>query len=233
MTSEEDNVVGFKTLKIHATRLQMTQILDWLELMGIEYDEIEDGMPKDFEELKNPDFDSFVAFDIETSGTFGVDNGDGPAEITEIGAVKVINGKIVATEDWLCNPGRKIVPRISKLTHITDEMVKNEPPVSEIIQKFKDFSGDLPLLGHNIKASDLHYISRAAKKAGVDFSNSFFDTYLLSKKFKAAMSWENVKLEYLSDYFGISQPDAHRAYCDAQANVDVYFKLRELSEKNI
>ena len=224
----DDTVIGYKILKINGTRRQMDQILEQLELMGMEYDELEDGMPGTFTELDAPNFDTFVCFDIETSGTFGAANGDEPGEITEIGAVKVINGEIVDKQDWLCNPGRKITPRIEKLTHITNEMVANEPPVAEVIRAFADYAGDMPLVGHNIKSSDLGYIGRAAKRAGVAMSNPFFDTYRYAKKFKAAQGWENVKLEYLSEQFGISQPDAHRALCDAEANVGVYFKLKEM-----
>ena len=36
-------------------------------------------------------------------------------------------------------------------------------------------------------------------------------------------------LDYLTKIFGIEQEEAHRAYCDAEANVGVYFKLKELS----
>ena len=72
------------------------------------------------------DFDSFVAFDIEHTGTFGIDNGDAEAEIIEIGAVKVVDGNIVDRFDMLANPGRTIVPRIARLTHITDDML-SEP----------------------------------------------------------------------------------------------------------
>ena len=43
---------------------------------------------------------------------------------------------------------------------------------------------------------------------------------------KNAMGWKTVKQEYLSQQFGISQPDAHRAWCDAEANAGVYFKLK-------
>ena len=67
----------------------------------------------------------------------------------------------------LCNSGRKIVPRISRLTHVTDEMVANEPSVSEIIKRFAKYACDLPLVGYNIKSSDLHYIPKASNKAGV------------------------------------------------------------------
>ena len=218
---DDDKVIGFKTLKIYSTQKQMAQLINQLEMMGIEYEELEDGMPVEQVELKVPDFDSFIVFDIETSGTYGVANGDLPAEITEIGAVKVINGTIVDRVDWLCNPGRKIVPRIAQLTNITDEMVATEPPVSEIIKKFVDYVGDLPVVGHNIRSSDLHYISRAAKKAGIAFSNPFFDTYLYAKQFKETKGWSNVKLEYLSDYYGSEQSSAHRAYCDAEANAQI------------
>ena len=72
---------------------------------------------------------------------------------------------------------------------------------------------------------------KVVEKAGVAMENPFFDTYLYAKRFKDKNNWENVKLEYLSDYYGIEQQSAHRAYCDAEANVHVYFKLKEESEK--
>lgn len=225
---EDDKVIGYKILKINGTRRQITQIIDQLELMGLDFDEIEDGMPKELEELSAPDFDSFVAFDIETSGTFGAAYEDSPSEITEIGAVKVVNGKITERKDWLCNPGRKIVPRIAKLTGITDDMVKNKPSVGETIREFVKFIDGFNIVGHNIKNSDLHYIVKAANREGVVINSAFFDTYLYAKKFKEQNNWENVKLEYLSQKFEIEQNEAHRAWCDAEANVGVYFKLKEL-----
>ena len=226
---DEDRVVGYKTLKIFGTRRQMAQLLEQMELMGVEYEELEDGMPGELAELTVPDFDSFVAFDIETTGTFGAAGGDAPAEITEIGAVKVVNGEIVAREDWLCNPGRRITPMVSRITHITDDMVADKPPVSGIIRAFAEFTGDLPLVGHNIKSSDLHYITRAANRAGVRLENRFFDTYRYAKRFQLAQGWPNVKLETLAQLFGIEQSEAHRAWCDAEANVGVFFKLKEMN----
>ena len=225
---EQDNVVGWQTMKIHGTRRQMQMLRDQLELMGMEFEILEDGMPGALEELLVPNFDSFVAFDIETSGTFGAAKGDAPAEITEIGAVKVENGKVVSRFSSLCNPGRKITPIATKVTHITDAMVLSEPPVEAVIRQFAEFAGDSILVGHNIKSSDLHYITTAANRAGVAFENKFFDTYLYAKTLKDLQGWENVKLEYLSKVFGITQNEAHRAWCDAEANVGVYFKLKEL-----
>ena len=225
---EEDHVIGYQTIKVYGTRRQMQMLRDQLEIMGMEFEILEDGMPGNLEELTVPDFDSFVAFDIETSGTYGAAKGDAPSEITEIGAVKVENGKIVSRFTSLCNPGRKITPIATKVTGITDAMVLSEPPVDVVIRQFAEFVGDSILVGHNIKSSDLHYITTAANRAGVAFENKFFDTYLYAKTLKEHYSWENVKLEYLSKKFGITQNEAHRAWCDAEANVGVYFRLKEL-----
>ena len=224
----EDKREGYKVVRLCGNVDKINQAMEFLSLLGLDIEEIEDGMPQDMKELKVPNFDSFVAFDIETSGTFGISNGDGPAEITEIGAVKVENGIITDRFSQLINPKRKIVPRISKLTHITDEMVANEPYIDEVIRNFKEFTDGYVLVGHNIKYSDLNYIQRDAAKYGVVLENEFFDTYLYAKTLKEKYGWECVKLEYLSKQFELKQAEAHRAWCDAEANVGVYFKLKEL-----
>lgn len=226
--TSSDGVVGYKILRITANEHQMLQLMSQMELMGLDVEELEDGMPRAMEETTTADFESFVAFDIEHTGTFGIASGDAEAEIIEIGAVKVVNGVITEKFDELCNPGRKIVPRIAKLTNITDEMVKDKPSVDEIIRKFKEFVGDSVLVGHNIKSCDIPHITRAAKRAGIAFENAYLDTRPLAKKHQASCGWENIKLTTLSAYFGITQNEAHRAWCDAEANAQVYLKLKNL-----
>lgn len=198
-------------------------------MLGVDCDILEDERPQPMPERTEPDFDSFVCFDLETSGTYGAANGDAPAEITEIGAARVVNGEITETFSQLVNPGRKIVPRIARITHITDEMVADQPGPEEAVRRFADFAGDSILVGHNIRQSDLHYIAAAARRAGIRLENPFFDTYRFARALKDAQGWENVKLEYLSRILGIAQPDAHRAWCDAQANAQLYVRLRELA----
>ena len=224
----DNNVLGYKVLKITATEDQMASLMNQLEMMGLEVEEIEDGMPKVMEELLTPEFDSFVAFDIETTGSYGASNGDGEAQITEIGAVKVVNGEVVAKFDQLANPGRKITSMVYKITHITDDMLVDKPPVSEVIKMFREFVGDSILVGHNIKSSDLRYITKAANKAGVHFDGAFLDTYLLAKKYKDEMGWEKVNLPYLAQYYGFEHKEAHRAWSDAEVNAEVYFELQKL-----
>lgn len=97
----EDRRIGYRVLKLTGTADQMLQAQELLELAGITWEEVEDGMPQPMQERTRPDFDSFVAFDIETTGTYGAANGDAPAEITEIGAVRVVNGRITARfSEW-------------------------------------------------------------------------------------------------------------------------------------
>lgn len=226
----EKNAIGYKVLKITATEDQMAIIMDQLEMLGVEVEELEDGMPKTMEELTVPNFESFVVFDIETTGTNGAASGDGEAKITEIGAVRVVNGEVVEKFDELANPGRKIVPRIARLTHITDEMVADKPPVDEVIKMFHDFVGNSIVVGHNIKSSDLRYITKAADKAGVHFDNQFLDTYVLAKKYKEQMNWEKLNLSYLSSLYGFEHQEVHRAWSDAEVNAKIYFVLKELFE---
>jgi DNA polymerase III alpha subunit (gram-positive type) len=99
-----------------------------------------------------------------------------------------------------------------------------------VIRQFAAFVQGLPLVGHNIRSSDLHYITKAANHAGIALENPFFDTCLYAKRFKAQNRWESVKLEYLSNQFGIEQNEAHRAWCDAEANVGVFFALKKLGK---
>ena len=224
----DKNAIGYKVLKITATEDQMAAIMDQLELMAMEVEEIEDGMPKPMDELTVPNFDSFVVFDIETTGTNGAASGDGEAKITEIGAVRVVNGEVVEKFDELANPGRKIVPRIARLTHITDDMVADKPSVDEVIKMFHEFVGNSIVVGHNIKSSDLRYITKAADKAGIHFDNQFLDTYILAKQFKEEMNWEKLNLSYLSSYYGFEHQEVHRAWSDAEVNAKIYFKLKKI-----
>ena len=80
---------------------------------------------------------------------------------------------------------------------------------------------------HNIKGCDIPHIVRSAKRAGVAFENEFFDTVQMAKQLKEQNGWKDIKLETLSAYYGVEQEEAHRAWCDAEANAQVFLKMRE------
>ena len=66
--------------------------------------------------------DSFVVFDLETTGFSPTRN-----RIIEIGAVKVEKGKITDRFSTFVNPEVAIPPRITDVTSITDDMVSDAP----------------------------------------------------------------------------------------------------------
>lgn len=134
--------IGYKVIKINGTAKRVRAMLDQLSMMapGQGSSRTECRVTRAPHAL--PDFDDFVAVDIETSGSLGTSLGDGRPEITEIGAVKVRGGKITDRFSELCNPGRSIVPVVAELTGITDEMVADKPPVSEVMRRFMEFAGN-------------------------------------------------------------------------------------------
>ncbi len=64
------------------------------------------------------------------------------------------------------------------------------------------------LVRHNIKECDIPHITRAARKAGINFGNSFLDTKPLAASIKGTKSWSDVKLTTSSAYYGITQNEA-------------------------
>ncbi len=87
----------------------------------------------------------YVVVDIETTG--GWTSGD---RITEIGAVKMRNHEVI--EEWhsLINPQRSIPSNITRLTGITNDMVRGAPVFAEIADTFMAFMGDAIFVAHNV-----------------------------------------------------------------------------------
>ena len=225
---DEDKVTGYKVIRAEGTRDQFARLYALMGMAGMRCTEEEDGMPGDMQELLLPDFDSFVCFDLESSGSLGNGRGDGPAEIIEIGAVRVQDGMITDRFSTLVNPGRKIVPRVAKLTGITDDMVRGKPTVGQAVRAFAAFAGDSILVGHNIRSCDIPMIVSAGKKEGIAFENAYFDTYLFAEANREGRDWQGLGLEALAHSYGIEMSDAHRAWCDAEANAQLYLAMRNL-----
>ncbi len=162
---------------------------------------------------------SIVALDIETTGLdFQKD------AITEIGAVR-FNGHRVEDE-WttLVNPNRPIPPMITNLTGITNEMVRNAPPIHSIIHELADFVGDAPVLGHSVRF-DLSFLQRS----NILLNNEFLDTYELASVLMPTATRYN--LGGLASQLGILLPATHRALDDARCTHALYVDLYEKALK--
>ncbi|MGN0365820.1 MAG: PolC-type DNA polymerase III [Suilimivivens sp.] len=162
---------------------------------------------------------NYTAIDIETTGL-----NPKTEKIIEMGAVRVREGKIVDRYERLVCPGRKLEERITSLTGISDEMLKNAPPPEEVLPELLAFIGEDILLGHHL-IFDYSFIKRAAVNLRLldEKSNGMgIDTLKIARHF--LMDLESRSLESLCRYFKISHK-AHRAINDAEATVLLYQKL--------
>lgn len=165
-------------------------------------------------------FRSFVCLDFETTGLSGKTD-----KVTEIGAVKVIDGQVVQRFSTLVNPGRPIPPRVVALTGISNDMVEDHPRIHELLPLFMGFLGELPLVCHNAKF-DCKFLERDLALMGRYIDNPVADTLQIAKLVCPGLP--SYKLSYLTEHFSIPLRDAHRAWCDAEATARLYLHLQEL-----
>ncbi len=161
----------------------------------------------------------YVCVDVETTGL-----NPKVEKIIEIGAVKVINGEITERFQSFLYPGRELEPRIVALTGITDEMLSDAPAGKEVMPAFKEFCGELPIIGHNL-SFDYAFIKRAMVNEKLKFEKTGIDTLKIARKYLSQL--ESRSLEFLCKYFAITHT-AHRALGDAEATSILYNKLCEL-----
>ena len=168
----------------------------------------------------------FVVFDLETTGLSAESD-----KITEIGAVKIENGKITDRFSGFVNPERPIPQKIVELTSITDEMVANAPKIDEILPEFFEFCKGCVLVAHNA-AFDTSFIKNAACDLGIDYNFSHLDTLMLARALYPELS--NHRLSTLNKHLGVPLLHHHRAVDDAKATADIFIKmLSELENRGI
>lgn len=164
---------------------------------------------------------SFIAVDTETTGLdFDLCN------IIEIGAVKVENGQITDSFKSLIKVDEKLSPFIVHLTGITDEMLTDAPPLSDVIADFDAFVGDSILLAHNA-AFDMNFLYTAYERAlGKPLSNDYVDTLRVARR--ALPQLQHRTLPDLCEVFEVVNEGEHRAYGDALATVQCYLRMRDI-----
>ena len=150
---------------------------------------------------------TFVVVDIETTGLcFDAD------EIIEIGAVKMVNNKIVDRFNTFVKPTKPVPANIISLTGITNDMVKSAPPIEEALVSFMEFLGDGIFVAHNAQF-DSGFIRREALKQQLQFNNKVLDTLALSRIIFSEL--KNHRLDTLAKKLNIKMGSHHRAVDDA------------------
>lgn len=163
----------------------------------------------------------FTAIDIETTGLSPEKD-----KMIEIGAVRFEDGEKKAIFSTLVHPQILALPeRITELTGITEEMLKDAPEEEEAIPSLLRFlDGETVLLGHNL-TFDYSFLKVAAEKLGQSFEYLGLDTLALSRK--CCEDFPSKTLSAMCEAFGIRNEHAHRACEDACAAAELFFCLYE------
>ena len=154
-----------------------------------------------------------VALDLETTGLDPQSDA-----IIEIGVVRFVGNRIEKEFTTLINPGRHIPEFITGLTGISDEMVRQAPPIRAVLAELAAFVDDAPILGHNIQF-DLSFL----KKFKLFELNENIDTYDLAAVLMPSASRYN--LGALGQQLGIPLPATHRALDDARVTAAAFQRL--------
>ncbi|MBQ7841440.1 MAG: PolC-type DNA polymerase III [Lachnospiraceae bacterium] len=169
--------------------------------------------------------DSYVVFDIETTGFSPVKN-----KIIEIGAVKVVDGKIVDRFSTFVNPGVPIPFRIEQLTGINDDMVIDAPPIEEVLPRFLAFCEGTIFVAHNANF-DMSFIMENAKQQGIELKPTYVDTVGIARVLLPNQAKHT--LDAVAKTMGVSLENHHRAVDDAEATAEIFVKfIPLLEEKN-
>ena len=168
---------------------------------------------------------TYVAFDTETTG-LNPSEGD---EIIQIGAVRIVNGRLLHNEciDQLVNPQRP-VPRSSVAIHgIDPELLPSQPTITRVLPGFHTFAADSVLVAHNA-AFDMRFLQLKEEASGLSFDNPVLDTLLLSSVVHP--NQEGHSLDAIAERFNITIVGRHTALGDALVTAEILLRLIPLLE---
>lgn len=164
--------------------------------------------------------DSYVIFDIETTGLNPYKH-----KVIEIGAVKVCNGIITDRFSEFVNPLISIPYEIEELTHITDAMLKDAETIDIVLPRFLEFCEGSALVAHNADF-DTNFIRIKAEELGIDKSFTICDTLALSRLLLTELKTFNLKS--VSKALGVVLESHHRAVDDAEATSGIFLRLFQM-----
>ena len=164
--------------------------------------------------------DSFVVFDLETTGFSAAKN-----KIIEIGAVKVVNGSITERFSTFVNPKVPIPYEIEQLTHITDDMVLDAPMIHEILPQFMEFCQNAVMVAHNADF-DMSFIRHNCDLLGLECEKTVLDTVALARVLLPSLN--RFKLNTIAKALNISLENHHRAVDDAACTAEIFTKFVEM-----
>lgn len=161
--------------------------------------------------------DTYVVFDLETTGL-----SPNAHKIIEIGAVKVTDGKIVDRFSKFVNPKVPLPFAIEELTKIRDDMLVNEPEIDQILPAFMEFCKGSILVAHNADF-DMGFIRKNCDDLGLPCAFTVVDTVSLARYLLPNLN--RFKLDTVAKELHISLKNHHRAVEDAECTAEIFVKF--------
>lgn len=159
----------------------------------------------------------FVVFDLETTGLSPVKD-----RILEIGAIKYDASRTEVNRfNTLIDPEKHIPASATAINNITDDMVDGAPKLSEVLPRFVEFVGSLPIIAHNAEF-DVSFLRQAMTSCSTDCTISYGDSLVMARK---AYALPNYRLETIADHLNVRRGQAHRSLGDCETLGAIVFDL--------
>mgnify|MGYP003370033336 CR=1 len=167
-----------------------------------------------FDIIDNKEENEFVAVDVETTGLSPL-----TSELIEVSAIKYKNFNKIDTYTSLIKPIESIPQKITEITGITNDMVKDARPVWDVMQELISFIGRSTIVAHNAPF-DVSFLQMYSNNS---FSkNKVVDTVKLGRKMYPQLI--NHKLATIANHIGIKETGFHRAEFDCECCAKIYLK---------
>ena len=167
----------------------------------------------------------YISFDLEFN------KHQDKTHLIQVSAVHFKDGEEVEAFDSYVHSDVPLKSFINGLTGITSETLKNAPKVEEVLQKFQDFVGDLPLVGYNAAKSDLPILL----EHGLDYREQYLvDLYneALERRSSDLHGIANLKLQTVANFLGF-KGRSHNSLEDARMTAQVYEAFLESDESRL
>ncbi len=226
--SVAENVLQLPGLEPEIALMLVSELIkdDWRLRIADGSEHIELICPDD--DLRRLDETDFVVFDVETTGPKYP-----PSRMVEIGACRISGGRIVSEFETLLNPRTPMPSFISRLTGITDSMLKTAPTFEEIAADWLNFAGDAVLVAH-AALFDVRFVNHelALVFPGRRMANPHLCTVSLARRLFPELGF--YRLHALAEHFDVPLPNHHRAADDARATAQIFLHfLAALREQGI
>lgn len=167
---------------------------------------------------------NLVVVDVETSGLHS--DGDNPAEIIEISAIKFKDGQEAEKYHSYIKNKTPLSKEISVLTEITDEMLSGAPDIQTVMNEFCSFAKGALIAAYNAPF-DYGFLKGYAEKSGCTLPDEWIDILAIAKQ-KIKDGVKSYKLKDVAKYLNIVPSDKSGTEGYALATADVLFTLSKI-----